>query len=414
MRPKVFLYEEQLLEVLASNREQTTCVAYEWKGEGVYHVYTKPPLVAPAGYPSKAFIRVVQDRKDFEESKDFFCNYLLDHFPKDGAHLLLICLYQGTEKLEHKAHLFDIETVVDCEIHFVPKKCDLYSRSKGLLETEVMSEKSILIVGLGSFGSNIAVELAKSGIGKFVLIDMDFLELHNIARHQCGINDLGRFKTKAVRDLILQKNPFAKVETHEVSVTKKYQLLQTLMAKSDLVICTTDNNNSRFAINQAAILLQKTVVFGRAITRAEGGDVFVMKPENKTCYACLINEDGTSKYSEEEEISTSKQVDGMVPAYVSPEDKEKLIQVGLSSDIVPICTMLVKLSLIELSKDTLTVMAYLGQELTYNYYFWANRRAQHYLNYGPFNASKGLPTILKWYGVDVPENMECCCGFKTE
>jgi molybdopterin/thiamine biosynthesis adenylyltransferase len=409
MRPKVFLHEEQLLEVLASNVEQTIGVAYEWKGESVYHVYTKAPQVAPAGYPAVAYIRVFNDLVAFQESRESFYNYLFDHFPKDGAHLLLICLYQGTEKLEHMAHLFDIDTVVDCEIHFVPQKCDLYSRSKGLLETEVMSEKSVLIVGLGSFGSNIAVELAKSGIGKFILIDMDFLELHNIARHQCGINDLGRFKTKAVRDLILQKNPYAKVETHEISVIKMYQLLHTFMAKSDLVICTTDNNNSRFAINQAAITLHKTVVFGRAITRAEGGDVFLLKPENKTCYACLINEDGTSKYSTEEEISTSKQVDGMVPAYVSPKDKEKLIQVGLSSDIAPICTMIVKLSLVELSKETPSVIAYLGQELAYNYYFWANRRTQHYLNYSPFNDAKGNPTILKWYGAHIPANENCTC-----
>lgn len=409
MKPKVFLYEEQLLEVLASNVEQTTAVAYEWKGEGVYHVYTKPPQVAPTGYRAVAYIKVFTDLVAFQESRESFYNYLFDHFPKDGAHLLLICLYQGTEKLEHMAHLFDIETVVDCEINFVPKKCDLYARSKGLLETDFLEKKSVLIVGLGSFGSNIAVELAKSGIGKFVLVDMDFLELHNIARHQCGINDLGRFKTNAVRDLILQKNPFAKVETYEVSVVKNYQLLHTLMAKSDLVVCTTDNNTSRFAINQAAITLQTTVVFGRAITRAEGGDVFVMKPENKTCYACLINEDGTSKYSREEEISTSKQVDGLLPAYVSHEDKEKFIQVGLSSDIVPICNMIVKLSLTDLSKETPSTMDYLGRELTYNYYFWANRKTQYYLNYSAFNDANGKPTILKWYGAQIPANENCSC-----
>jgi molybdopterin/thiamine biosynthesis adenylyltransferase len=409
MNPKVYLYEEQLLEVLASTVEQTTAVAYEFRGEHVYHVYTKAPQVAPTGYPAVAYIKVFDDFAAFEDSRESFYEYLFDHPDKGTHHLLMICLYQGVEKLEHLAHLFDIDSVVGCDIHFVPQKCDLYCRSKGLLETGVLEEKSVLIVGLGSFGSNIAVELAKSGIGKLILIDMDFLELNNIARHQCGINDLGRFKTKAVRDLILQKNPYAKVETYEVSVTKKYQLLHTLMAKSDLVICTTDNNNSRFAINQTAITLQKTVFFGRAITRAEGGDVFVMKPENKTCYACLINEDGTSKYSQEEEISTFKQVDEMVPAYVSPEDKEKLIQVGLSSDIAPICTMIVKLSLAELSKDTITVMAYLGQELTYNYYFWANRRVQHYLKYSPFNNAKGNPTILKWYGAIIPSNENCTC-----
>jgi molybdopterin/thiamine biosynthesis adenylyltransferase len=410
MKPKVFLYEEQLLEVLASNVEQITGVAYEWKGESVYHVYTKAPQVAPTGYPAVAYIKVFNDLVAFQESRESFYNYLFDHFPKDGAHLLLICLYQGTEKLEHMAHLFDIETVVDCEINFIPLKSELYSRSKGILETDIISEKSVLIVGIGSFGSTIAVEMAKIGVGEFFLIDMDFLELHNIARHQCGINDLGRYKTKAVKDLILQKNPYAKVETHEVSVVKNYQLLHALMAKSDLVICATDNNTSRFAINQAAIKLQKTVIFGRAITRAEGGDVFILKPEYKTCYACLINDDGTNKYSQEEEISTKKQLDDLVPAYMSPTDKEPFIQVGLSSDIAPICNMMVKLALMELNRYTPTAMPCLAKEFkNYNYFFWANRRESHYLNYSPFNDAKGKPSILKWYGTQIPANETCTC-----
>ena len=410
MRPKVFLYEEQLLEVLSSNVEQTAGVAYEWRGEHVYHVYTKPPQVAPAGYPAGAFIRVFNDFEAFEDSQETFYEYLFDH-PENGTHLLLICLYQGAEKLEHKAHLFNINSVVGCDIHFVPKKCDLYSRSKGLLETGALEEKSVLIVGLGSFGSNIAIELAKSGIGKFILIDMDFLELHNIARHQCGINDLGRFKTKAIRDLILQKNPYANVETHEVSINGNLLLLRELMTAVDLIICATDTNRSRHNINQVAIELNKTVIFGRAITRAEGGDVFILRGNTKPCYGCLINDDGTMKYGSEEEISSVRQVSELLPAYVSPQDKDSFIQVGLSSDILPICNMMVKLALIELSQNTTSILTSQSQELRYNYYFWANRRTQNYLNYGPFNASKGLPTILKWYGVAVPENKECSCGF---
>jgi molybdopterin/thiamine biosynthesis adenylyltransferase len=409
MKPKVFLYEEQLLEVIASNVEQTTGVAYEWKGEGVYHVYTKVPQVAPTGYPLIAYVKVFNDLLAFQESSELLCNYQLNHFTEDGKCLLLICLHQGTEKLDHKVHLFNKNTVMDCAIHFVPQKSQLYSRSKGLLETDVLEEKSVLLVGLGSFGSNIAVELAKSGIGKFILIDMDFLELQNIARHQSGINDLGRFKTKAVRDLILQKNPYAKVETHEVSINDNLSLLRELMTTTDLTICSTDTNQSRYIINQVAIELNKTVIFGRAITRAEGGDVFILRGNTQPCYACLINDNGTMKYSFEEEITSIRQVNELLPAYVSLEDKKSSIQVGLSSDILPICNMMVKLALIDLSKNTTSVLGSYSQELSYNYYFWANRRTQNYLNYSPFNAAKGLPTILKWYGVTVPSNEDCTC-----
>jgi hypothetical protein len=124
----------------------------------------------------------------------------------------------------------------------------------------------------------------------------------------------------------------------------------------------------------------------------------------------LINDDGTMKYSSEEEISSVRQVSELLPAYVSPQEKDSFIQVGLSSDILPICNMMVKLALIELSQNTPSILASQSQELNYNYYFWANRRTQNYLNYSPFNTSKGMPTILKWYGVTVPGNEDCTCG----
>jgi molybdopterin/thiamine biosynthesis adenylyltransferase len=209
--------------------------------------------------------------------------------------------------------------------------------------------------------------------------------------------------------LILQKNPYAKVETYEVSINDNLVLLRELMAATDLIICATDTNRSRQNSNQLAIELNKTVIFGRAVTRAEGGDVFILRGNTKPCYACLINDDGTMKYSSEEEISSNRQVAELLPAYVSLKDKDSFIQVGLSSDILPICNMMVKLALIELSQNTSSILASQSQELSYNYYFWANRRTQNYLNYSPFNAAKSMPTILKWYGVSVPGNEDCTC-----
>lgn len=51
----------------------------------------------------------------------------------------------------------------------------------------VLEGKRVMIVGLGSFGSQIAIELAKAGVGSYSLWDFDRVELHNLARHTCGI-----------------------------------------------------------------------------------------------------------------------------------------------------------------------------------------------------------------------------------
>lgn len=285
-----------------------------------------------------------------------------------------IFLFLNADKLEKKAFRKTIEGIVSCELKYVPSKSELYSRSKGLLETGALESKTVLIVGLGSFGSQISVELAKAGIGNYDLVDFDRVELSNISRHICGINELGRLKTKAVRDAILVKNPYANVRTFEIDINVELNTLKELISKADIVLCLTDNNRSRFNVNEIAYSLNRTVIFGRAITRAEGGDIFILRGGNSPCYCCLINENGGVKFGGEEEISTMKQADSNLPAYTSQQDKEAAVQVGLSSDIQPICNMIVKISLIELSKGLNTGITTLEHELTYDYYFWANRR----------------------------------------
>ena len=151
-----------------------------------------------------------------------------------------------------------------CDLKYVPNKSNLYSRSKGLLEIDVLEKKKVAIIGLGSFGSFVAIELAKAGLGEFKLFDFDRLELSNIARHICGINDLGRLKTNAMKDMILTKNPFAKVETYEVNINNDFNKFKNDINDCDIIICLTDENQSRYNINLAAIELKKTVIFSRA------------------------------------------------------------------------------------------------------------------------------------------------------
>ena len=93
-----------------------------------------------------------------------------------------------------------------------PSREELYSRFKGLIENDVLMTKRVLVIGLGSFGSHIAVELAQAAVGRFALMDFDRLEVHNVVRHACFLKDIGRLKTDAVADLVMGKNPFAEVD----------------------------------------------------------------------------------------------------------------------------------------------------------------------------------------------------------
>ena len=62
---------------------------------------------------------------------------------------------------------------------------------------------------------------------------------------------------------------------------------------------------------------------------------------------------------------------------MSSEDAAAVVQVGLSSDIQPICNMMVKLALVKLSRCSESGISSLEDELVYDYYMWANRRERH-------------------------------------
>ena len=68
---------------------------------------------------------------------------------------------------------------------------------------------------MGSGGSLLAVYLSKSGVKDFIFIDDDQLETHNIIRHICDLTQIGRFKTKAVKDYIEFRVPEVSITTVE-------------------------------------------------------------------------------------------------------------------------------------------------------------------------------------------------------
>ena len=288
----------------------------------------------------------------------------------------------------------------------IPSRDELYSRSKGILEVDILQDKRVAIVGLGSFGSHISVELAKAGVGTFDLFDFDCIELHNLARHTASIKDLGRLKTDVLEESILGKNPYAEVYKHDINICEQPQVLTDIMDDIDLLICATDNNRSRFILSDMAYQHHKTCIYGRAFTRAEGGDVFIQRPEG-ACYCCLVGNQWFNPADEEITNEASARRDGTIPAYTSPEDANAMVQVGLSSDILPIWNMMVKLALLELSRRRESGIAALDDELTYNYYMWANRRERRFGNWSSFNNAGHLPTILRWYGAQIPRNPDC-------
>lgn len=85
---------------------------------------------------------------------------------------------------------------------------------------EKLKKASVAIAGLGGLGSNIAVSLARAGVGTLFLVDFDRVELSNLNRQQYTINDIGRYKTEALTDLLLNINPYLNIKYETKLITE--------------------------------------------------------------------------------------------------------------------------------------------------------------------------------------------------
>ena len=70
-------------------------------------------------------------------------------------------------------------------------------------------------------GSNVAILLARSGIGYLKLVDFDIVEASNLNRQQYRISHIGMKKTEAIRTIIKEINPFVEVKTLDIKVDRE-------------------------------------------------------------------------------------------------------------------------------------------------------------------------------------------------
>ncbi|MEH2191959.1 MAG: ThiF family adenylyltransferase [Nostoc sp.] len=412
----VYIHEDQVQTIYhqwkTSQIDKVSAVAFGFDEGEVFHVYTCPPKTHFAGLPVASFIEFLPKMVNNEEVFNIVNQILSTRLAQQSnlSYSVIVLLAVEEEKLQHRVFIAQEDgSFVEGIVKFIPQQCELYSRSQGLLETSILQESKVGIVGLGSGGSSIAVELAKAGIGNFVLIDFDRLELGNVSRHICGTGDLGRYKTKAVRDLLWGKNPYINIETAEIDINTNLEETKMLLKDCNLIIAATDNNRSRFNLNSIAFEYKIPTIFGRALTRACGGDVLRVRSMEGPCLACVF----TKEFLEDrqEEVSQFEQARANNPAYVPDDEVKTTIQVGLSSDILPISTMIVKLALLELSRGKESGIKSLEEDLIADFYIWANRRDNTYENWPKMEYGSKTPSILRWYGARWERNLSCVvCG----
>jgi hypothetical protein len=116
-------------------------------------------------------------------------------------------------------------------------------------ERDRLVRSRVAVIGCGALGSGVARLLAKSGVGRLVLVDPDAMGWENIRRHQLGAGFVGHNKAKAFAIAIAQENPdIVSVEPHGVSIQTLLGRDPSWLSKMDLVVACTANWAANAAI----------------------------------------------------------------------------------------------------------------------------------------------------------------------
>ena len=163
---------------------------------------------------------------------------------------------------------------------------NLFARIEPLFDVGLMADARVLIVGCGSGGGNVALQLVMSGIRHLTLIDKDVLEAENVIRHVCGLRYVGQRKVEALADVLRDRNPNVSVATLDVDVMQ-FDGLEETVQDAAVVVLATDNEPSRYRVNETCVRQRTPFVVGRVFTRGIGGEVFAYRPDAGGCLACL-------------------------------------------------------------------------------------------------------------------------------
>ena len=125
---------------------------------------------------------------------------------------------------------------------------------------EKLKNAVVGIAGLGGLGSNVAIALARTGVGRLIIADFDKVELSNLTRQQYFTDQIGKIKTDAMLENLRRINPNVKIDAHHVRLTadnvpqifadadviaecfdkaeEKQMIVQTVLSKMDKPIVT--------------------------------------------------------------------------------------------------------------------------------------------------------------------------------
>ena len=149
-----------------------------------------------------------------------------------------------------------------------------------------ISSTTVGICGLGGLGSNIAITLARAGVGKLILIDFDKVDITNLHRQQYKASQVGMYKTEALRDNLAEINPYLESEIQTVCVIEKNA--KELLKDCDIICEAFDNAECKAMLTNLVLeeMPEKYIVAASGMAGMGSANSIHTRKVTKRFYLC--------------------------------------------------------------------------------------------------------------------------------
>lgn len=389
------LYEQDLNDLTEENK---VVEGHAYCLDDVVRITASKDLSVEGNSESAIFALNCTDANEFDAKS----KYIVTKNTSEGNYVVIERTFVG-------------ECRVIPNVEVIPSPKDSYGVGKGVIESPILKDTSVLMLGCGSLGGDVTMHLAQAGVGKFLLVDPDRVEASNLARLGfAGINDVAHKKVDVLARRIKGKNANCQVEKiSNLDITINPTIMNELLSKVDLAIVSTDNRTSRLLFADAVKIAQKPCIYVRCLSRAESGEVFVSRADS-ACFKCFYGSDADSQHKDEVDDWVQSKKNGRLAAYCRPEDMGVYkILPGISVDISSISVFAARLALWELAKTLKEnddpFIQFKEEFSKYNFFTFVNRRENIFKDIFPFdNSGKGM-CPQRWYGAVIPKDNACSC-----
>lgn len=192
-------------------------------------------------------------------------------------------------------------------------------RKRRIPELVGLERAGVLVVGAGSVGAPVVMELAKAGVGRIHIADHDHYDVNNAVRHILDIRWAGEEKAIALTVGARDINPFVSVKPHHLDVGESANdslLLDKILGDVDMVIDATGSQVAARVLQRRCREFGRTMVLTALTAGSFGGEVAVFRADGP-CYYCFVlgQQDGSIPTPMEGPRSNTTPVGCSTPAF---------------------------------------------------------------------------------------------------